>query len=320
MALGAGLAAACATNPVTGDREFVAISEAQELSIGREADVEIRSQMGVYADEGLQAFVEEVGRSLAAVSHRPDLDWNFAVVDSPAVNAFALPGGYIYLTRGIMAHLNDEAELAGVLGHEIAHVTARHSVQAYSRAFGANLGLLAAQIFVPAMRSPYGGPGLGRRRRRRARAADAQVRPRRRAPGRPAGRGVRRRVGMGSARRRRHALHAGAHRRDQRPAWRTQLALDPPGARGAGGGGRRHRRSPAGGRRSGGAPRRASRLSGSRRRTGLRRQPGGRNRARPRFPASGAAVRGHVPGGLGGEQQPDGRGRPPAGDATTTCC
>ncbi|MCY4076041.1 MAG: M48 family metalloprotease [Acidobacteria bacterium] len=161
MALGAAIAAACATNPVTGDREFVAISEAQELSIGREADVEIRSQMGVYADEGLQAFVAEVGHALAAVSHRPDLDWHFAVVDSPAVNAFALPGGYIYLTRGIMAHLNDEAELAGVLGHEIAHVTARHSVQAYSRAFGANLGLLAAQIFVPAMRSPYGGPGLG---------------------------------------------------------------------------------------------------------------------------------------------------------------
>ena len=154
-------AAACATNPVTGDREFVAISEAQEVSIGREADVEIRSQMGVYVDEGMQAYVEEVGRALATASHRPDLDWHFAVVDSAAVNAFALPGGYIYLTRGIMAHLNDEAELAGVLGHEIAHVTARHSVQAYSRAFGANLGLLAAQIFVPAMRSPYGGPGLG---------------------------------------------------------------------------------------------------------------------------------------------------------------
>ena len=158
---GATVAAGCATNPVTGDREFVAISEAQEVSIGREADVEIRSQMGVYADEGLQAYVAEVGRALAAASHRPDLDWHFAVVDSPAVNAFALPGGYIYLTRGILAHLNDEAELAGVLGHEIAHVTARHSVQAYSRAFGANIGLLAAQIFVPAMRSPYGGPGLG---------------------------------------------------------------------------------------------------------------------------------------------------------------
>ena len=158
---GLALATGCATNPVTGDREFVAISEAREISIGREADVEIRGQMGVYADEGLQAYVEEVGRALAAASHRPDLEWSFAVLDSPAVNAFALPGGYVYLTRGIVAHLNDEAELAGVLGHEIAHVTARHSVQAYSRAFGANLGLLAAQIFVPAMRSPYGGPGLG---------------------------------------------------------------------------------------------------------------------------------------------------------------
>ena len=157
-----GLAmAACATNPVTGNREFVTISEAQEIAIGREADAQIKSEMGVYEDQQLQQYVEEIGLALAASSHRPDLDWQFAIVDSPVVNAFALPGGYIYLTRGMMAYLSDEAELAGVLGHEIGHVTARHSVQAYSRATGAGWGLLAAQIFVPAMRTPYGAPGLG---------------------------------------------------------------------------------------------------------------------------------------------------------------
>lgn len=156
------LAGACATNPVTGEREFVLMSEAQELSLGQQADGEIQRDMGVYDDPVLQEYVQEVGLSLAEVSHRPDLPWQFTVVDSPAVNAFALPGGYIYLTRGIMAYLGDEAELAGVLGHEIGHVTARHAVQAYTRAGGAQLGLVLGQVFVPQMRAnPYGLPGLG---------------------------------------------------------------------------------------------------------------------------------------------------------------
>ena len=155
------LASACATNPVTGKREFVLISEADELEMGRQADAEIQQQMGVYEDFAIQEYVEEIGYSLAAVSHRSELDWHFTVVDSPAINAFALPGGYIYLTRGIMAYLSDEAELAGVLGHEIGHVTARHSVQAITRAQGAQYGLVLGQIFVPPMRSnPYTG-GVG---------------------------------------------------------------------------------------------------------------------------------------------------------------
>ena len=155
------LAGACATNPVTGNREFALMSEAQEISIGREVDAQVRQEMGVYESPALQAYVEDLGHRLASVSHRPDLPWQFTVVDSPAVNAFALPGGYIYLTRGIMAYLGDEAELAGVLGHEIGHVTARHAVQAYSRATGAQLGLVLGQIFVPPMRAnPYGLPGL----------------------------------------------------------------------------------------------------------------------------------------------------------------
>ena len=154
------LAGACATNPVTGEREFTLMSEEQELALGQQADVEVQQQMGLYEDEELQQYVQDLGLSLAALSHRPDLPWQFAVVDSPAINAFALPGGYIYLTRGIMAYLGDEAELAGVMGHEIGHVTARHAVQAYTRASGTQMGLVLGQIFVPQMRSPYGAPGL----------------------------------------------------------------------------------------------------------------------------------------------------------------
>lgn len=161
LAAGAlGLAAACATNPVTGDRELALMSEAREIAIGRDADEQIREQMGVYDSPALQAYVEDLGHRLAALSHRPDLPWRFTIVDSPAVNAFALPGGYIYLTRGILAYLGDEAELAGVLGHEIGHVTARHSVQAYSRAGAAQIGLALGQIFVPSMRSNPYRPGL----------------------------------------------------------------------------------------------------------------------------------------------------------------
>lgn len=153
----------CATNPVTGRREFVMMSESQEIAMGQRADAQVREQMGLYDDSELQAYVSDIGHEMAALSHRPDLPWSFAVVDSPVVNAFAIPGGYIYLTRGIMAYLGDEADLAGVLGHEIGHVTARHSVQAYTRASGAQLGLVAGSVFSPAARA-LGGlaeSGLG---------------------------------------------------------------------------------------------------------------------------------------------------------------
>lgn len=157
------LAGACATNPVTGRREFALMSEGQEISLGRELDVEIREEMGVYDDQEVQDFVEAIGLRLAAGSHRPNLPWHFTVVDAAAVNAFALPGGYIYITRGIMPFLSDEADLAGVLGHEIGHVTARHAVQAYTRATGGQLGLVGLSIFAPSTRA-LGGlaeSGLG---------------------------------------------------------------------------------------------------------------------------------------------------------------
>jgi len=156
-------AAACALNPATGEREFTLMSEQQEIGIGQQMDGEIGREMGVYDDKDLQGYVSGVGQRLAKVSERPSLPWKFTVVDSPAINAFALPGGYIYLTRGIMPFLDNETEMAGVLGHEIGHVTARHAAQQYSRATGAQLGLLLGGIFVPAVR-PFGGlaeSGLG---------------------------------------------------------------------------------------------------------------------------------------------------------------
>ena len=144
--------AACATNPVTGEREFSLMSEAQEIELGKQMDVQVRQEMGLYEDADLQRYVETVGMRLARASERPNLPWHFAVVDEPAINAFALPGGYIYLTRGIMPFLDNEAELAGVLGHEIGHVTARHSAQQYTKATSAGIGVTLLSIFVPEAR------------------------------------------------------------------------------------------------------------------------------------------------------------------------
>ncbi len=154
---------ACATNPVTGKRELSLMSEEQELSIGRDQDTQVRKEMGVYSDEALQKYIMDIGVRLSRVSERPELPWHYTVVDSPAINAFALPGGYIYITRGIMPFLDNEAQLAGVLGHETGHVTARHANQQYSRSTSAGLGLLLGSIFVPAARpfAELGQSGLG---------------------------------------------------------------------------------------------------------------------------------------------------------------
>ena len=140
---------ACATNPVSGKKEFSLMSEAEELAIGQQADAEIRREMGVYDNQELQRYVSDIGMRLARQSHRPNLPWTFTVVDSPAINAFAVPGGYVYITRGILPYLEDEAELAGVLGHEIGHVTARHASQQYSRQAAGGIGLAVLSIFVP---------------------------------------------------------------------------------------------------------------------------------------------------------------------------
>ena len=123
----------CATNPATGGRMFTLISEGQELEMGRAYAEQIAATMPRYDDEELQRYVNRIGQGLAATSERPQLPWSFVVLDDAAVNAFAVPGGYLYVTRGILTHFNSEAELAAVLGHEIGHVTARHSVEQLSR-------------------------------------------------------------------------------------------------------------------------------------------------------------------------------------------
>ena len=146
---------ACAQNPVTGEHDFVMLSEDSELSIGRTNHPKIIAEYGRYKDETLQTYVQSVGDRLAAVSHRKDLIYRFTVLDSPVINAFALPGGYIYITRGLMAYLNSEAELAAVLGHEIGHVTARHGVRQQSAAQAANFGYTLGAILFPELR---GGP------------------------------------------------------------------------------------------------------------------------------------------------------------------
>lgn len=139
----------CAKNPVTGRNDFMLMSKGQEVAMGQQSDPEIKAFFGVYEDEKLQRFINEKGQQMAGVSHRKDLKYEFKIVDSPVVNAFAVPGGYVYFTRGIMAHFNNEAEFAGVLGHEIGHITARHSAKQYSNAQLAQIGLLAGSVISP---------------------------------------------------------------------------------------------------------------------------------------------------------------------------
>jgi predicted Zn-dependent protease len=148
-------AAACAVNPATGRRELSLVSESQEIAMGRDADPEITASFGLIDDAGLQSYVSGIGLRLAALSERPNLPWSFKVVDDPIVNAFALPGGFIYVSRGILANFDSEAELAGVLGHEIGHVTARHSANQMSRQQLQQIGLGVGMIFSETVRQ-YG--------------------------------------------------------------------------------------------------------------------------------------------------------------------
>jgi predicted Zn-dependent protease len=150
------LVAACATNPATGQRQLSLVSEAQEIQMGREADPQVIASIGLVPQQELQNYVQRLGSTLAATSERPTLQWTFRVVDDASVNAFALPGGYIYVTRGLLAHMNSEAELASVVGHEIGHVTARHSVSQMSKAQLLNIGLIAGMILRPQLQN-FGG-------------------------------------------------------------------------------------------------------------------------------------------------------------------
>jgi len=132
----------CSTNPATGQQSFTAfMSPEQERQVGREQDPQIKQEFGgAYNDAELAAYVSRIGNKLAATSEMPDLDFTFTVLNTPDINAFALPGGYVYVTRGLIALAENEAELAGVIAHEIGHVTARHSAERYSRGTAIGLG------------------------------------------------------------------------------------------------------------------------------------------------------------------------------------
>jgi predicted Zn-dependent protease len=162
-ALLAWLAAGCAVNPATGKKEFSLVTPAQEAAIGREGYGATIAEYGQYDDSNLGAYVDSVGRRVAAASEEPTLPWRFTVLDDPVVNAFAMPGGYIYVTRGLLAHMQSEAQLAGVLGHEIGHVTARHTAKQITQQQIAGLGLGLASAVSPtfARYSSVAQQGLG---------------------------------------------------------------------------------------------------------------------------------------------------------------
>lgn len=137
----------CSRNPVTGKKELSFMSESQEIAMGKQSDPSIVEQFGLYQNPTLQAFITEKGKQMAAISHRPNLPYEFKILDSPVVNAFAVPGGYVYFTRGIMGHFNNEAEFAGVLGHEIGHVTAKHAARQQRDQLIGQITLMGGIIF-----------------------------------------------------------------------------------------------------------------------------------------------------------------------------
>jgi predicted Zn-dependent protease len=143
----AGIAASgCAINPATGGNQLMLVSESQEIQMGQQYDSQVVATIGVYPDPIWQRYIQQFGARLAATTERPNLPWTFRVVDDPAVNAFALPGGFVYVTRGLLAHLTSEAELAAVVGHEIGHVTARHTAAEMSKQQLIGLGLAVGSM------------------------------------------------------------------------------------------------------------------------------------------------------------------------------
>lgn len=149
IALGALSLTHCASNPVSGGKDLVLMSEQQELQLGAQARQDILREYAALENPTLQGYVNAIGQKLAQHSHRPDLQWTFTLLDSADVNAFALPGGYVYITRGLMAYLNSEAELAGVLGHEIGHVTARHGMRQQRASTAAGQGAELGSVLMP---------------------------------------------------------------------------------------------------------------------------------------------------------------------------
>ena len=138
------LCTGCSVNPITGQPELMLVSESQDLEIGLKYSPEIEKQLGgKINDAGLQAYIDNVGQKIAAICHRPEWEFHFAAVDDESVNAFALPGGYVYITKGLLRNLQTEAQLAAILGHETIHIVARDTANMMSNQIGMNLLLSA---------------------------------------------------------------------------------------------------------------------------------------------------------------------------------
>jgi len=143
---GISIISGCAMNPVTGKAEFMLMSEDAEISLGKKSHSEIVSEYGTYQNSDMQKWLTDRGGEMAKITQRKNLAWQFTLLDSPVINAFAVPGGYVYITRGIMGYFNNEAEFAGVLAHEMGHVNARHSAKQYSKAKLASIGLVVGSL------------------------------------------------------------------------------------------------------------------------------------------------------------------------------
>lgn len=161
LALGTPAATGCSINPLTGKRELTLLSEEEERQLGRELDVSVLDSIGAYPSDPVQERVQALGSQIAKTSERPELDWKFRVLDDPAVNAFAVPGGYVYVTRGLLTHLDSDQQLAAVLSHEVGHVSARHSVNQLSRAAVVSTGAGLLTIVDPAGRHVGGAAQRG---------------------------------------------------------------------------------------------------------------------------------------------------------------
>ncbi len=126
LSLASCLFVGCAVNPITGEEELMLFGEDQDIVIGRKYAPELEKQLGGrIANEGLQDYMDGVGQKIARISHKPDWEYHFVALEHESVNAFALPGGYIFITRGMLEKLQTEAQLAAILAHETVHVVAR---------------------------------------------------------------------------------------------------------------------------------------------------------------------------------------------------
>lgn len=161
LVLCAALLATCAINPVTGKKELSFYSEQGEIELGKETDKQVCDQYGVYGDAALSAYISAVGNRMVPYSHRPQLHYSFRVLDTSVVNAFAAPGGYIYVTRGALALINSESELAVILGHELGHVAARHTIRRMSEMILIQVGLAVAGTISKTMAEISGVASIG---------------------------------------------------------------------------------------------------------------------------------------------------------------